>query len=118
MAGFRSAETDFAVDGNVLAKEDFDLDGFQDQEWFLCAFCLLAYAHRHTETEQPLYVSRPTVVEDMWWYQQAPYPADKVMPARNDLFNGGISCYLKDESVEMWWYHRLPHLFNSMIPAR
>jgi hypothetical protein len=30
-AGFRSAKTDLAVDGNVLAEEDFDLDGFQDQ---------------------------------------------------------------------------------------
>ena len=46
MAGFRSAKTDFAVDGNVLPKEDFDLDGFQDQEWFLCAFCLPVYAHQ------------------------------------------------------------------------
>jgi hypothetical protein len=72
------------------------------------SFVRFVFSHMHTrhiETEQPLYVSRPTIVEGMWWYQQAPYPADKVMPTREDLLNSGISCCLNGEDVEMEWYH-------------
>ena len=77
------------------------------------------YTHtRHTGIDQPLPVSMPTVVEDMWWYQPAPHPAATLMPTRDDLFNSGISCYLNGEGVEMEWYHRLPHLVSSVIPAR
>ena len=94
--------------------------------WMVCkiksgSFVRFVFPHTHTRhsgIDQPLYVSRPTVVEDTWWYQQAPYPAGKVMPTRDDLFNSGISCYLNGEGVEMGWYHQLPHIFNAGKPAR